>query len=307
MHLKDVEIFCEVAARRSFSKAAEAHGLSQSTASHAVGSLEKRLGTLLIDRSKRPLELTGAGQVYFDGCRDLLASIRSVEDQVQQFSDRLSGRLCVTAIYSVGLLEVESAIDCFMQSHPDVDVRLEYRTPDGVYQSVLNNESHFGIVSFPRDGGDIDCIPWQSQKMVVAVGPDHRFATREEVSVAELAGERLVTFDSNLAARKQIDRWLRDADVEMTVLREFDNVETIKRSVEIGSGAAILPEPLLKREIASGSLAAVPLSDAHWYRPLGFIHRRNQALVIAAQRLIELLCSDDFVDIEPPAAVGVAG
>ena len=68
MHLRNVEIFCDVVVRRSFSKAADAHNVSQSSASQAVHMLEKRLGSRLIDRSKRPFELTPAGQVYFDGC-----------------------------------------------------------------------------------------------------------------------------------------------------------------------------------------------------------------------------------------------
>ena len=83
MYLKDIEIFCEVVVRRSFSKAAEAHRISQSTASHAVGTIERRLGKQLSDRSKRPLELTPAGKIYFEGCREFLQSYQAVEEEVR--------------------------------------------------------------------------------------------------------------------------------------------------------------------------------------------------------------------------------
>ena len=106
MHLRNVELFCEVVSRSSFSKAAEAHQVSQSAASQAVQTLEDRLGAVLIDRSQRPLTLTEAGQIYYDGCRRLLETFRQVEEQVFAISDRVTGRLRVAAIYSVGLLEM---------------------------------------------------------------------------------------------------------------------------------------------------------------------------------------------------------
>src|SRR5258708_29493879 len=113
MHLRFVEIFCEVAQRRSFSKGAAAQNVSQSSASQAVSLLEKRLGTRLIDRSKRPLELTPAGEVYFDGCRELLERFRAIEDQVQAIEDRGPGPLPVAAIYSVGLIQMEQYLQPF--------------------------------------------------------------------------------------------------------------------------------------------------------------------------------------------------
>ncbi len=96
MHLRNVEIFCDVVARRSFSRAAEAHHVSQPSASQAVHVLEERLGTQLIDRSKRPLELTAAGEIYFDGSRKLLDSFHRLEDRVRQVeNNKVAGRLRV--------------------------------------------------------------------------------------------------------------------------------------------------------------------------------------------------------------------
>src|SRR6185436_5279628 len=155
MHLRFVEVFCDVAQRRSFSKGAAAHNVSQSSASQAVGMLEKRLGTKLIDRSKRPLELTPAGEVYFEGCRELLDRFRAVEDRVQAIADRVAGTVRVAAIYSVGLMQMEQFVQRFEELYPDARLRLEYLHPDRVYQQVLEDEADLGLVSYPRHGGDI--------------------------------------------------------------------------------------------------------------------------------------------------------
>jgi len=176
MHLRNVEIFCEVVCLRSFSKAAEVHHVSQSSASQAVHQLEKRLETQLIDRSKRPLELTVAGKIYYEGCRDLLEGFRQIEDQVRETKDRVAGRVRIAAIYSVGLLQMDAHVKQFEQRYPETELHLEYLHPEAVYDRVLHDAADIGLVSFPKDGGEIGCIPWLEQEIVLVVPPAHRLA-----------------------------------------------------------------------------------------------------------------------------------
>ena len=292
MHLRNVEIFCDVVLRRSFSKAAAAHNVSQSSASQAVNLLEKRLGTELLDRSKRPLEPTAAGKVYFDGCRKLLDSFHQVEEQVQQMNDKVVGRVRVAAIYSVGLSEMDTDLKRYSQRYPDVDVQLDYEHPDDVYARVLNDEAEIGLVSFPRDGGEISCIPWQEQKMVLTVGPDHRLAGLPSTTLDDLDGEDLVSFTPDLTIRKMTDRWLKQSKVTVNIVHEFDNIEHIKRAVEANTGIAILPLPTVQRELDAGSLCSLTLAGVSWYRPLGIVHKRHKTLTTAASKLVDLLHED---------------
>ena len=292
MHLRFVEIFCDVAQRRSFSKGAQAHDVSQSSASQAVSQLEKRLGTKLIDRSKRPLELTPAGEVYFEGCRELLERFRAVEDQVQAISDRVAGTVRVAAIYSVGLMQMEHFVQRFEELYPETRLRLEYLHPDRVYQQVLDDEADLGLVSYPRHGGDIVSIDWQEQPMVLVVPPKHPLATRRSVSISELDGENYIGFTRELTIRREIDRVFKRSRVTVDVVHEFDNIETIKRAIEIGSGVSLLPRPTVWQEISSGTLLAIEVSDVVLVRPLGIVHKRNKQLTTALQKFIELLQND---------------
>ena len=138
--------------------------------------LERRLGCRLIDRSKRPFELTPAGQIYYDGCRKILESFRHVEDRVQQMRNKVIGRVRLAAIYSVGLLQMDAYAKQYKSIYPDVVLQLDYLHPDDVYTRILNDECDLGIVSFPRVGGEIASIPWQNQEMVLVVPPGHRHA-----------------------------------------------------------------------------------------------------------------------------------
>ena len=262
------------------------------SASQAVSLLEKRLGTRLIDRSKRPLELTPAGQIYYEGCRELLERFRSIEDRVQRIQDRVAGTVRVAAIYSVGLMQMEQWEQRFAEQYPEARLRVDYLHPDDVYQQVQAEEADIGLVSFPRSTSEVDCLDWQKQPMVLVVPPSHRLAMRSGIPLAELDGEDYVGFTQELTIRREIDKWLKRARVAVQIVHEFDNIETIKRAIEIGSGVALLPRPTVWQEIASGRLVALSVTDVPLVRPLGIVHKRHKQLTTAVEKFIELLQQD---------------
>jgi DNA-binding transcriptional LysR family regulator len=289
MQLRDLELFCEVASLRSFSKAAKALGISQPVASETVKALEDHLGTPLVNRAKRPLELTLAGDIYFAGCRELLEQYRQLEDRILQLRDKVVGPVRVAAIYSVGLLQMDCYVKQFEHLYPDAALELRYLHPNEVLERVLNDEADLGLISFPPKRNDLVCVPWQDQEMVVVLPPMHRLAPRRTLQAIELDGEPLVGFTPELPIRVEMDRWLRQAKVTVDVVHEFDNIETIKRAVEVGSGIAILPEPTVKREQELGSLKVLKLEDVRWTRPLGIIHRKQKVLTTACLKFLDLL------------------
>ncbi|MBX3442726.1 MAG: LysR family transcriptional regulator [Planctomyces sp.] len=289
MFLRNAEIFCDVALRRSFSKAAAARGMSQPAISQAIQQLEEHLGVTLIDRSQRPLQLTPSGEAYFEGCRKLFDDYRSLEDRVQNLSSKVTGRVRVASIYSVGLLQMVGYVARFEERYPDVVLQLDYLHPDEVYDRLVNDEADVGLVSFPKDGGEIECIPWIDQVMGVVVPPGHRLASLTEAPLTELDGEDFVAFTQDLRIRKETDRMLRKHKVSVSAVHHFDNVENIKRAVEIGAGISILPLPTVRREVDAGLLKAVPLAGLKWHRPLGIVKRRHKHLSTAAARFVDLL------------------
>jgi hypothetical protein len=129
--------------------------------------------------------------------------------------------------------------------------------------------------------------------MVLVCAPGHRLAGLESVAFEDLAGAKVIGFDSDLTIRREIDRVLALHDAEVRVTMEFDNIETIKRAVEIDAGVALLPEPTVLREVEAKTLAMVPLASDELVRPLGIIHRRGKELASTTRRFIELLRSTD--------------
>ncbi len=292
MNLKALKIFCDIVSRRSFSRAAEENGISQSHASQVVGQLEAHLGVRLIDRSKRPLAPTKEGEVFFAGCRRLVAQYDALEDEVRTLHDEVAGRVRVAAIYSVGLHLMSRHVQEFTSRHPRANVRLEYLHPERVLESVERGDADIGIVSYPRSTRTIEAEPWRLEPIVLVCAPGNAFAGRVQVALAELHGQRMVGFDQDLLIRHELDRAIAARGAEPVVALAFDNIETIKRAVEIDAGVALLPEPTVGREVAAGTLVAVRIADAELVRPLGIIHARGKPLGPTARRFVELLRGD---------------
>jgi DNA-binding transcriptional LysR family regulator len=289
MQLKSLKVFCDVVGWRSFSRAADENGISQSGASQVVNQLERRLGVKLIDRSKRPFVLTPEGEAYYEGCRKLVQRYDALEDQVRTLHEEVSGRVRVVSIYSVGLHHMSRYLQTFLSQYPKANVRLEYQHPHRVYEAVEKDHADLGLVSYPRASRTIEAIPWREEPMVLVCAPGHRLAGCASLALEELAGEKIIAFDGDLTIRREIDRVLQLHHAEVDVVMEFDNVETLKRAVEIDAGVALLPQPTVLREVEAGTLAMVPLATDELVRPLGIIHRHGKELGGTTRRFIELL------------------
>jgi DNA-binding transcriptional LysR family regulator len=310
MHMKSLKVFCDVAAHRSFSVAAAENGVTQSAASQVVNHVEEYLGVKLLDRSKRPFELTPAGELFYARGRRLVGQFYRLKEKVQLLDAGHAGHVHVASIYSVGLSHMNQCVKEFLSRYPTCNVRIEYQHPDRVHYLVERGRAHLGLVSYPKSSRTIRAIPWREEQIVVACSPEHPLATQGPVSLPELHGQSVVGYDERLRIQREIDRALAAAGAEVNVVMRFDNTETIKRAVEIAAGIGFLPGPTLTREIAAGTLVAVPLADP-MVRPLGMIQRRDGNQPTEVRSFVELLlehaAKSPVADARPSAALSAVG
>jgi len=291
MQFEALQVFCDIARCRSFSQAAAAQQppLTQSAVSQIVHQLEKRLGVQLINRSTRPLQLTELGQAYYQGCKQLVERYLELEASIKQGQTQLMATVQVAAIYSVGLGDMGKYVQRFADEQPFARVHLEYLHSNRVVEKVLDGSVDLGLVSFPRKSRDVVVLPWREEPMVLACRPSHPLARQPAVRPAQLTGEKFNAFYKELGIRRQVDRFLRQHNVTVEVELEFDNIENIKKGIEIAGGVALLPEPTLRQEVGTGLLVARPLAGCRFLRPLAIIYRRQNRPSPAAQHFIDLL------------------
>jgi DNA-binding transcriptional LysR family regulator len=287
--LRELRLFREIGGSKSISKGAVHCGVSQSAASQHVKEVERRLGVGLFDRGRRPLELTPAGKVYYEFCREVLRREEEFVRALQDLKGSVEGAVRVASIYSIGLSEMSRLQEAFAVRHPAAQLHVEYQRPDKVYEAVRDESVDLGLVSYPAASREIAAIPWRKEKMQVAVPPSHPFAARDELYPADLNGQDFIGFDEDLSIRRELDKFLRANGAAVNVAMHFDNIQTIKEAVALGSGISILPARTMQAEIAQGRLVAVKLHAPELLRPVGVLHRRRKKFNAATQSFLDLL------------------
>ncbi len=289
MIFEDCKLFRDIVQSRSVSRGAALNEISQSAASQHIQELERRLDVALLDRSVRPLELTPAGKLYFELCRDVLRREEQFHSACAQLRKQVDGSVRVISIYSVGLSEMTHLRAEFEKRFPEADLHVEYARPDRVYEAILQDDADLGLVSYPEPSRDLTIIPWREETMALALPPDHPLAHCRTISPADLDNQNYIAFDDDLSIRRHIDRFLREAGVAVNVVMQFDNIQMIKEAVTLGSGVSILPERTMQAETEQGRLVSIPLAPPGLVRPVGIVHRRRKKLNRAAQSFLELL------------------
>ncbi len=289
MNLDVLKLYCDIVRLRSFSLGASTNQISQSAASQAIQQLEAELDTQLVDRSKRPFMLTPEGQAFYDGCLPLLEGFEKLRASILSTRMQVAGTVRVAAIYSVGIHTMSDHMQRFMALHPAARVRIEYLHPDKVVEAVLTDEADLGILSYPPANRALAVLPWRMETMLFVCHPTHRLARRRLITPSDLNDETFVAFDADLRIRKAIDRCLRQHEIHVRVVMEFDNIETIKQAISVGAGVSILPQPTILKEVGSRMLSAIPLSMTELVRPLGIIHRRGKHATPPIATFLEML------------------
>jgi LysR family transcriptional regulator, transcriptional activator of the cysJI operon len=287
--LSEAKLFREISQTRSISRAAAHCGISQSAATQQLQEVERRLGMGLVDRSTRPLVLTEGGKLYAEFCRDILRREEQFLSSLEALKGDAAGTVRVASIYSIGLSEISRLREQFELRYPHAQLRIDYLRPDKIYEAVLADHDDLGLVSYPVAKRELAVIPWRKEQMVVAMAPTHRLAGRAVLHPADLNGEEFIGFDEDLVIRRELDRFFRDQGVDVRMVMQFDNIQTIKEAVALGSGISILPARTMESEIAQGRLVSVRLHAPALLRPLGIVHRKRKRFNLAAQAFLNLL------------------
>jgi LysR family transcriptional regulator, transcriptional activator of the cysJI operon len=288
METESLKLLLDIIKLKSFSKAATSNSLTQSAVSQRLKALEKRFGATLIERRGTDLRLTQAGQVVFDGSIRILAELREIEERLNDMRGK-GGLLKVSVIYSVGLYELDPFVKKLLSRHPDIDVQIEYNSAKKIYQDIVNGTVDLGIVAYPSKHPKIQSMIFREDELVLICHPNHPLCGSEPIKISNIAAEPFITFHRETPTRKSLDRIMKERGVTPRIKAEFDNIELIKRAVEIGLGISIVPVTTVKTEVQLGLLKVVPIAEGPFSRPIAVVHRRGRSLRQAVRIFIDVL------------------
>lgn len=291
MHIETLKVFCDLVDLESFSLAAERNFVTQSAVSQQIRALEEKFKRRLLERirGRREVKLTAAGEVFYRESRNVLDAYDQLHESLRGVVGKIGGTVKVATVYSVGLHELPAKVREFMTKFPAAKIDLEYLRSTRVIREVVSGNVELGILALPEPRRGLTITPMPDNLLVLIAPPNHKFASRKKVKVSELSGEDFVHFERDVPTRKAMDKIFKASNVEVNKIAEFDNIETIKRAVEVGFGLAIVPEPAVIEARKAGTLAVIELAEKYWVRSVGIIHRSDRNLSLAARKFIELL------------------
>ena len=210
MQIESLKVFCDLAETESFTKSAQINSVTQSAVSQQISSLERQFKSLLIERSKKRFRLTREGQVLYDYSKQIIQTYESLMSKLQEIKDIISGTIRVSTIYSIGLHDLPPYLKKFLKSYPTVNVHVEYRRSNQVYEDVLGNVVDLGLVAYPQKDNKLEIVPLHKDPLVLICHPQHPMAKLKSVKLKALTGQKFVGFERDIPTRKAVDKMLKE-------------------------------------------------------------------------------------------------
>jgi Transcriptional regulator len=285
--LRQLKVFITVAQAKSFSRAGEIIGLSQSAVSHSLKELEQQMDVRLLDRTTREVVLTEAGQQLAARLERLLDELNSTLRDAGRVGQQLSGTVRVAASQTISAHLIPQCIAASNHRYPEIDFVLHDRPQQWVLESIRQGEVDFGIVIDPGVVSDLQCEAILSEPFFVLCRKDHHFAGLPYVSWQALQGTRLVLQDYASGSRPLIDAALAHHGITASIVQEIGHPATLFPMVEAGIGISILPA--LALPLPQGSELMVKRLTPVVERQLMLARRKNRSLSTAAEALWDVV------------------
>jgi DNA-binding transcriptional LysR family regulator len=298
--LGQLEALVQVATHRSFSRAAEALGLTQPSVTARIQALERDLGETLFERNGRGVRLTEVGASFLPHAQRVLQALQDGKDAVQSLRELELGTLRLAAAPTISTYVLPELLKEFRSRYPQLEVSVRTEYSEQIVQMVLADEVQVGLermITHP----DVATVPLYEDEVVLITSPQHRFAKRGMATLEEVSREALIMFNRGSGYYTLVDSALREAGALVSPTMELDNMEATKKMVEEGLGIAILPKVAVEREVRRGELRQVRVQGMTMpRRQIALIYRRGRPLSRAAQAFVGLLEERYRVKAPPP-------
>jgi DNA-binding transcriptional LysR family regulator len=292
MELYPLKVFLTVATEKSFSRAGEKLLRTQPAISLAIQRLEAELEEKLIDRSGKELLLTDAGRIVLDYARRFVNLQDDLENALTELRDNSSGRLSIGANESTALYLLKH-IEKYRRLYPKVKVQVRRSYSSKIPSQLIDGDLELGVISYdPEDDRLLASIIY-TDHLAFVVSPQHRFATREEVSIAELGMETFIAHNVMSPYRGMVIKAFQQHKIVLNMDVEMPTVETIRKMVQRNEGVAFLPKMCVEQEIQQQRLCEVRVPELKVERKIRLVYPAKRGLSHAAKAFLELIQAPD--------------
>ena len=292
MDLYQLRGFYEIVREQSFTRAAEKLFLTQPAISLQIKALETELQEMLLERNRRQIRLTPAGEILFLHARDIFARLEEAHSDIAALKSVLRGRLAIGTSDTNCTYILPGLLAEFRGRHPEVELDIRNRMSPEVGNLVLNDEVEFGLATLPVKHRDLFGEALFERRDVLICPPDHALGKRKRVGLKQIAEHPFLALERGSTSRQLLDELFRQEGLELQVEMNLGGIEILKRYVEIGLGIALVPEVAVEEEVAAGKLHALQVNGLV-KRKIGLVEHKGRRRSQATTAFLDLL--EEFV------------
>ena len=286
-----LQVFATVAKLLSFTKAAEALHMTQPAVTFQIRQLEESFNTRLFDRTHNRISLTEAGELVRDYAERILLLYKEMDNEVRTLTGDVLGPLIVGASTTIGEYFIPGVVGAFQSQNPDVKVRLHVANTNTIIQMVENNQLDIGIVEGPVNNKNlVTDVVWDDE-LVLICEKGHPLASKKSANVDDLTNFPFIGREEGSGTREVMEGYLGelglDAD-QLEVTMELGSPESIKNAVAAGLGISIISITTMEKELALGTLCAIPL-EKPIHRPFTTVHQRQKFRLRAMDEFLQYI------------------
>lgn len=283
MDAHSLRAFLTIVDQKSFSEAAELLHLTQPAISKRLAALENQLGTRLIDRSHRRIQLTDAGAKLVPHARRILDEVHNARQALMEGNGRVSGRLSVIASHHIGLHHLPAWLRRLNRDYPEVALALQFMDSESALGQMRKRTAEIAFVTLSESMDQtFDILERWEDAMAFVVSPDHPLAFLQGPALEDLSRYDALLPEAGTATYRTISRLFLDAGLPLKIQMPTNYLETIKVMASVGLGWSVLPVNMLDDSLR---VLSVPHDVS---RILGGIGLRGRALSPQARALLAI-------------------
>ena len=284
-----LHIFHTVARLGSFTKAAEELQISQPAVSIQVRELERNLGTTLLHRMRRGIQLTETGETVYGYTRRIFALADEMQASVQDIQGLRTGRLTIGSSTTPGEYILPWVMGIFQKRFPGVDVSLSISNTRSVVERILNRELDMGMAGAAVDIKGLVSFTYVDDEIVMICSPDHAFGGIESPRLSELADQRFIMREPGSATREAAQEHLKSHGVDINVVMELGSNEAVKSAVAAGLGLGLVSRFSVGPDVMAGFIKIMAVRNWKCERPLTVFYRDDTRMPAIQKAFLELL------------------
>ncbi|MFJ7509170.1 selenium metabolism-associated LysR family transcriptional regulator [Peribacillus simplex] len=268
-----LKVFVTVIEQKNFSRAGDILNLSQPGVSLHIRNLENELGTKLIYRSPKQVQITEPGKILYRHAKQMLNHYETAIREINEFNNVVSGTMKIGASFTIGEYYLPKVLAEFAAQYPMVDIQIIISNSNEVIQGIRSNRLDIGLIEGETDYKDIDVRPFMNDEMIVVVPPVHPLSQMDLIEGTLLQNQTWVLREEGSGTRTYSDKLLSSLELKIKKTFIFTSIQGVKEAVMAGLGIALLSRLTVQKELKSNELKTFHLKNEPIIRPFSIVKK----------------------------------